>query len=124
MNFDNKFIKESDLEFFNSLPEDERLLLMYDVLFDEDLITSKESVEELRLSSDKEVACVLALDKVLIFNGTSKEAIDTLVREIFYDGIVLSRFKKTAPELTKKFKFLDHFCIYRVLGPSIELYDN
>ena len=124
MNFDNKFIKESDLEFFNSLPEDERLLLMYDLLFDDDLIPAKEQLEEVTRLDDKEIASVLALDGVLIINGTSEFAISSLVQEFFYDGIVLMKFKKATPALTKKFKYMKHFVIYRILGTANFIYDN
>lgn len=124
MNFDNKFIKESDLEFFNSLPEDERLLLMYDLLFDDDLIPSREQVEEMTIVENADLVSVLALDKVLIINGTSASAITELVQEFFYEGFLLSKFKKPTPALTKKFKHLNHFSIYRILGPSTIIYDN
>jgi len=124
MDFSDKYIRESDFEFFNSLPEDERLLLLYDLFFDEELLPCKEVIEEHKSSQTKDLAYVQTLDKILLINSTSEEAIETLIKQFYYDGIVLSKVHICTPALSEKFKFLKYFSIYKVVGNSTELHDN
>lgn len=123
MTFNNKFIRESDLEFFNSLPEDEKLLLMYDLLFDEDMIPSREEIQKYEYS-ETPLGHIQVLDKVLIVNGSSIEIIEDMAEMLYYSGIIVTKIKSPTPALTKKFKFLEYCTLYRILGKGPGLYDN
>ena len=46
MNFNDYIISDSDYSFFDSLPEDEKLLFMYDLICEESYGTGSENYEE------------------------------------------------------------------------------
>jgi hypothetical protein len=118
MNFDNYIINESDYEFFGTLTNDEQLLFLYEVIFDNLIEKSEQfNIENDTTSTDirsklfdnLEFAIkenfkvnVIFINKFLIINSESNINLDQVLLELIHAGFILLRIKKTElPEYLK-----------------------
>jgi len=118
MNFDNYIINESDYEFFGTLTNDEQLLFLYEVIFDNLIEKSEQfNIENDTTSTDirsklfdnlefmiKEnfKVNVIFINKFLIINSESNINLDQVLLELIHAGFILLRIKKTElPEYLK-----------------------
>lgn len=118
MNFDNYIINESDYEFFGTLTNDEQLLFLYEVIFDNLIEKSEQfNIENVTTSTDIKSKLfdnlefmikenfkvnVIFINKFLIINSESNINLDQVLLELIHAGFILLRIKKTElPEYLK-----------------------
>jgi hypothetical protein len=118
MNFDNYIINESDYKFFGTLTNDEQLLFLYEVIFDNLIEKSEQfNIENDTTSTDIKSKLfdnlefmikenfkvnVIFINKFLIINSESNINLDQVLLELIHAGFILLRIKKTElPEYLK-----------------------
>lgn len=118
MNFDNYIINESDYEFFGTLTNNEQLLFLYEVIFDNLIEKSEQfNIENVTTSTDIKSKLfdnlefmikenfkvnVIFINKFLIINSESNINLDQVLLELMQAGFILLRIKKTElPEYLK-----------------------
>lgn len=118
MNFDNYIINESDYEFFGTLTNNEQLLFLYEVIFDNLIEKSEQfNIENVTTSTDIKSKLfdnlefmikenfkvnVIFINKFLIINSESNINLDQVLLELIHAGFILLRIKKTElPEYLK-----------------------
>lgn len=145
MNFNEYIIDDSDYEFFTSLPKDEKLLFVYDLICDDyygpgsvesdftDFVadTSETSkylddtifnefdpkLHELVASSLNEKADVniLILNNKLILNSNSEEILNDTIKDMIMDGMILTTFA-LSDDAFRNFQLLKYCKIYTIVG--------
>jgi len=144
MNFNEYIIDDSDYDFFASLPKDEKLLFVYDLICDdyygsgsientkefeiEDSDASKylddtifdefdPKIHEIIAASLNEKADVniLILNNKLVLNSNSEELLNDTILGMFMDGMILSTVKLNESAM-KNFHLLTHCKIYTIVG--------
>lgn len=149
MNFDEFIIDNDDYKFFNSLPKDEKLLFIYDLICDESygpgsveleedaitemydpLETSYEAESDDKFRSiisnninDLTEVNIIILNNKLIVNASSEEAMQTTIKGMISDGMVLSRVPMTN-RYTFIFQHQSHCRIYLILGKEDSICKN
>jgi len=147
MNFSNFKIGEEDYKFFTSLPKDEKLLFIYDLICDEvygsgsffpedDVFTldpldesaPEGQVEKFRefakanLNYEIDVNIFIIRDQIVL-NSNSEKSLNKAIHQMIADGLILRQY-----ELTEKLKYIFHhqkFCrIYILLGREFPLSAN
>jgi hypothetical protein len=120
MNFSDYIIDESDYEFFESLPQDEKLLFLYDLICEEAYgpgsmepvmeVNNLESI--LREFEDKlykivagsisnsAKANILFINDRVILNSESLEELELAIQDLFLDGYILSEHQLNTRSLT------------------------
>lgn len=116
MNFNDFIIDQEDYEFFNSLPKDEKLLFMYDLICEEAFGTGSTQVEiestpdlkkdfdlepfkdhlskivEKSINPTAKVNVLLVNDKVIL-NSNCKEDLLDAITDMFMDGCIMIEYK-------------------------------
>jgi len=150
MNFEKYIIDEGDFDFYMSLPNDERLLFIHDLIcsdaygtgstiqeldIEPTLITESEFSDLIKDFESKMTALVdssLSDDhpvNVLIINGTIIAQSDNLtelqltISEFIMDGYLLEKFNMT-PESRRVFQRREFCMMYKVIGKSDPLFEN
>lgn len=139
MNFKDYIIDEEDYKFFSTLPKDEKLLFIYDLICDEyygagstEISLNPISLEELdsRFQSivsgntNKNVDVnILILNNKLIVNSNSEELLYKTVKDMILDGMILSKYS-----MNERSTFIfqqQKFCkIYTILGKEDKICNN
>lgn len=126
MNFNDFIIDQEDYEFFNSLPKDEKLLFIYDLICEEAFGQGSTQVEiepaeslnkELDLEPFKDhlskiveksinptakVNVLLVNNKVILNSNSEKDLLDA-INDMFMDGCIMTEYKM-APSIFNIFK--------------------
>jgi hypothetical protein len=146
MNFDEFIIDNEDYKFFESLPKDEKLLFIYDLICDESYgigSVEPEAVEDCDLleaegeaeSDDKfrniisnninnfiEVNIII-LNNKLIVNSNSEDALNAAIEDMVFSGMVMCRIP-----MNNRYTFIfqhQQYCrIYLILGKEDAICKN
>jgi hypothetical protein len=132
MHFNDFFINTEDWKFFESLPFDEQILFVHDLICEEyygkgstdevekENIKLHNFIEFLERITDKlydndHGFSVLFLDKYIVFNSESKELLYNIVATYFEKGYILSKvnMSKQVTMLLHKMRYCE---MYRILG--------
>lgn len=139
MSFNNYYIDNGDYKFFSSLPEDEKIYFLYDLVctnfYGAGSITDLYGVvpntmdinaESTRVvissildqSIDKEARVnVIFLNDLIVFNSESKQFLNYALIDLAFDGVFLK--KLNVPEnIEDTFKKQSHYEVYKILGVS------
>ena len=139
MTFDNFFVDSSDYNFYLSLPEDEKLLFLYDLIctdyyneveeihYPEELDTSDFSTV-INSSSYRDVISavlskavdlnahvnVIFINELVVFNSDSKRNLSYALLDMAFDGVFLDKIE--IPEnLIAVFKKQEYYEVYKVI---------
>ncbi len=147
MNFNNYTIDESDYEFFSSLPKDEKLLFVYDLICadyygtgsTEEVENTSEKIpvddsifleydadlENIVNSSINEKADVniLILNDKLILNSNSEKLLTDAIRDMILDGIILMSFSLDDSAM-RNFHALTYCRIFTIVGKEFKICKN
>lgn len=148
MNFEDYTINESDYEFFSSLPKDEKLLFVYDLICvgyygpgsseDSEEVDNKKipiddsvfleydpDLENIVSSSINEKADVniLILNDKLILNSNSEDLLNKAVRDMILDGMILMTFNLDESAM-RNFHALDYCKIFTIVGKEFKICKN
>lgn len=135
MNFNDYIIDEDDFIFYESLPTDERILFLYDLICEdaygpgsiiEEDITPIDFKDMIKNFEDKLGMIIEAsikdsvkvniafVNNLIVFNSNSEYELDLAVRDLMIEGMILSRFKMT--ESAKRVFHKQKFCkIYHII---------
>lgn len=134
MAFEDKFVNSSDFNFYLSLPEDEKLLFVHDLICtdyytedeldfsDENFSTdiNKHSYRNvisavLNKAVDLDVHVnIIFINELVIFNSDSKRNLSYAILDMAFDGVFLDKID--VPEnLIECFKKQKYFEVYKVL---------
>lgn len=139
MSFNNYYIDNEDYNFFASLPEDERIFFLYDLVctnfYGAGSITDLDGVapgtmdmnsESYRVvistildqSIDKDARVnVIFLNDIVVFNSESKHFLNYALIDLAFDGVFLK--KLSVPEnIEDTFKKQSYYEVYQVIGVS------
>lgn len=147
MNFNQYIIGESDFGFYNSLPEDERILFLYDLICEDaygagsvpeinspafDVIDFDELIQEFskKLSgivqaslSNEMPVNVLFINSTIIIQSDDLTLLNESVRDLIIDGFLLKEFKMT--KAAKKVFHVQKYCkMYNIIGQGNPLNMN
>lgn len=132
MKFDDYFINAEDWEFFVSLPSDEQILFIHDLVCEEyygkgsiddaeketiklDNFTEfLESVSN-KISNSNQSVSVLYINKHLVFNSESLHLLYDAIVSYFENGYILTRIDMSKP-VTKLFHRMRYCEMYLILG--------
>ena len=147
MNFNDYTIDESDYEFFSSLPKDEKLLFVYDLICvgyygtgssEEPEIDNKKvpvddsifleydpDLENIVSSSINEKADVniLILNDKLILNSNSEQLLNDAIKDMILDGMILLSFNLDESAM-RNFHALDYCKIFTIVGKEFKICKN
>jgi hypothetical protein len=120
MNFEEFNIDESDYEFYQSLPKDEKILFLFDLICDEVYGTGSmndEDIEEIQISNsntfdsflgqfedylfslvqksidETQNVNILLLNNSVVINSNSEKFLDETVNDLMLDGYILSEIQ-------------------------------
>ena len=138
MAFDEFFVDSSDFNFYLSLPEDERLLFLYDLICtdyynEEEVhypneINSEDFSTNINSRSYRDVVSavlnkavdlnahvnVIFINELVVFNSDSKRNLAYAILDMAFDGVFLDKID--VPEnLIECFKKQEYFEVYKVL---------
>ena len=141
MAFDSFYVDSSDFNFYLSLPEDERLLFLYDLIctdyYNEEEINVTEQFDVENFSSNinshsyrdiissvlnKAVDLqahvnVIFINELVVFNSDSKRNLAYAILDMAFDGVFLDKID--IPEnLVEVFKKQDYCEVYKVIEIS------
>lgn len=144
MNFNEYIIDQDDYDFFVSLPKDEKILFLYDLICEDaygvgseepeiDEATSFETdIEHFKdrlasivtgsINPDAKVN-VLIINGRIILNSNSKEFLNEAITEMFMDGCVLVAYKFSDAVLNI-FKQQEYCRAFTLLGKNERLSKN
>ena len=144
MNFNEYIIDQDDYDFFVSLPKDEKILFLYDLIcedaygigseepesidsdsFETDIEHFKERLSSIITGSINPEAKVnvLIINGRMILNSNSEEFLNEAVTEMFMDGCVLVAYKFSDSAM-KLFKQQEFCKAYTLLGKNERLSKN
>ena len=135
MTFDSFYVDSSDFDFYMSLPEDEKLLFLYDFICT-DFYTENDSPEfinnhfsdDINSNSFRNVIStvldkaidydshvnVIFINELVVFNSHSKRNLAYAILDMSFEGVLLSKID--VPEnLIHVFKKQEYFEVYKVL---------
>jgi hypothetical protein len=124
MNFDQYNIDADDYEFFSSLPNDEKILFLYDLIcdsyyglgstqsFSADIESFDEYVHDLisRQIDHNAPSNIIFINSFVVINSNSKKNLNTAIQALVTDGLMLRTYKIS--EATKR--ALKHQKFFRV----------
>ena len=145
MTFDNFFIDSSDFNFYLSLPEDERLLFLYDLIctdyYTEEKVNITEQFEVTDFSTNninpsyKEIISsvidkaidltsnvnVIFINGLVIFNSESKKNLSYAILDIAFEGVFLDKIDITEHliNIFKRQTYCEVYTILEVTDPLI-----
>lgn len=142
MNFKDYIIDEEDYKFFDTLPKDEKLLFIYDLICDdyygagsieptemtltpislEDLDSRFQTIVSSNINENIDVN-ILILNNKLIVNSNSEDLLNKTINGMLLDGLILSKY---IMDERSTFIFQQQkFCkIYTILGKEDKICDN
>jgi hypothetical protein len=142
MNFNDYIIGESDFEFYESLPEDERILFLYDLICDEaygqgsiepPTLLSAADIKDLVNDFTNKIGALIAasikddvkvniifINNTIIFNSNNLKDLKEAVMDMMLDGYILSKFKMT-PQAEEVFHKQDYCFMYNIIGQTNEI---
>lgn len=142
MNFKDYIIGESDFEFYESLPEDERILFLYDLICDEaygqgsmepPTLLSTSDIKELVNDFTNKIGALISasikddvkvniifINDTIIFNSNNLKDLKEAVMDMILDGYILSKFKMT-PQSEEVFHKQDYCFMYNIIGQTNEI---
>lgn len=145
MNFNEYIINQDDYDFFDSLPDDEKILFLYDLIcenvygtgsdpdiqkedilnFIEDTKEIKKNLPEIVSNSINEFSKVniLVIDNNIILNSNSKKYINEVVHDMINDGCILSKYT-LSKKLLLTFKHQKYCQAYSVIGKELKICKN
>ncbi len=142
MNFKDYIIGESDFEFYESLPEDERILFLYDLICDEaygpgsmepPTLLSAADIKDLVNDFTNKIGALMSasikddvkvniifINNTIIFNSNNLKDLKEAVMDMMLDGYILSKFKMT-PQSEEVFHKQDYCFMYTIIGQTNEI---
>lgn len=142
MNFKDYIIDEDDYKFFGTLPKDEKLLFIYDLICDdyygagsvdvpemsftpitlEELDSRFQTIVSGNINENVDVN-ILILNNKLIVNSNSEDLLNKTIKDMILDGMILSKYI-----MTERMTFIfqqQRFCkIYTILGKEDKICNN
>lgn len=149
MNFNDFIIDREDYDFFQSLPKDEKLLFIYDLICEEAFGTGSVEIEPLdttknvlkdfsfelenfkdhlsglvqRSINPEAKVNVLIVNNKIILNSESEDLLNSTIRDMFMDGCVMTNYKM--PDNVLKIFKQQAFCKAFILaGKSDRINEN
>ena len=149
MNFNEYIIDQEDYDFFASLPKDEKILFLYDLIcvdaygvgsedpesedlefedrpdFEKDIEHFKDRLSSIITGSidpDAKVNVLIVNDKIIL-NSNSLELLNESIAEMFMDGCVMFKYKLTDAAL-KIFKQQEYCKAFTLLGRNEKISIN
>jgi len=145
MNFNEYIIDQDDYEFFDSLPKDEKILFLYDLICDdvygigsinsiqedttqdlnEPTKNIKDELPEVVAKSINEFSKVniLVIDNNIILNSDSKKYINEVIHDMINDGCILSKYVLSKKSLLI-FKQQKYCQAYSIIGKEAKICKN
>jgi len=145
MNFNEYIIDQDDYEFFDSLPKDEKILFLYDLICDdiygigsinsipedntqdlnEPIKNIKDELPEVVAKSINEFSKVniLVIDNNIILNSDSKKYINEVIHDMINDGCILSKYVLSKKSLLI-FKQQKYCQAYSIIGKEAKICKN
>jgi len=145
MNFNEYIIDQDDYEFFDSLPKDEKILFLYDLICDdvygigsinsiledttqdlnEPTKNIKDELPEVVAKSINEFSKVniLVIDNNIILNSDSKKYINEVIHDMINDGCILSKYVLSKKSLLI-FKQQKYCQAYSIIGKEAKICTN
>lgn len=136
MNFNDYIIDFSDYKFFHSLPTDERLLFLYDLICDNAYGTGSYSEYEDPIDFDTKMyeiikstinpnskVNIIWIGKSIILNSNSEYYITDAITDFFIQGAVMKEQKLTA-KADRIFHQQKYCRIFQVLGYASKINQN
>jgi len=145
MNFNEYIIDQDDYEFFDSLPKDEKILFLYDLICDdiygigsinsipedttqdlnEPTKNIKEELPEVVAKSINEFSKVniLVIDNNIILNSDSKKYINEVIHDMINEGCILSKYTLSKRSLLI-FKQQKYCQAYSIIGKEAKICKN
>jgi hypothetical protein len=145
MNFNEYIIDQDDYEFFDSLPKDEKILFLYDLICDdiygigsinsipedttqdlnEPTKNIKDELPEVVAKSINEFSKVniLVIDNNIILNSDSKKYINEVIHDMINDGCILSKYVLSKRSLLI-FKQQKYCQAYSIIGKELRICKN
>lgn len=142
MNFKDYIIGESDFVFYESLPEDERILFLYDLICDEaygqgsmepPTLLSASDIKDLVNDFTNKIGALISasikddvkvniifINDTIIFNSNNLKDLKEAVMDMMLDGYILSKFKMT-PQSEEVFHKQDYCFMYNIIGQTNEI---
>jgi hypothetical protein len=143
MSFNTYTIDQSDFEFFDKLPDDEKILFLYDLIcvnaygkgsteqfnldtdtpelktasFEEVVETFKTKLQDIVASTinDEVLVNVLFINDFIVFNSESKNLLDDAVYEMFVQGYLIREKELTMQQLPI-FHHQRYCKVYEIIG--------
>jgi len=145
MNFNEYIIDQDDYEFFDSLPKDEKILFLYDLICDdiygigsinsisedttqdlnEPTKNIKDELPKVVAKSINEFSKVniLVIDNNIILNSDSKKYINEVIHDMINDGCILSKYVLSKKSLLI-FKQQKYCQAYSIIGKEAKICKN
>jgi hypothetical protein len=144
MNFNEYIIDQDDYDFFASLPKDEKILFLYDLIcvdaygvgsedpefedhpdFETDIEHFKDRLSSIITGSINPEAKVnvLIVNNKIILNSNSLELLNEAITEMFMDGCVMVKYK-LADAALKIFKQQEYCKAFTLLGRNEKISIN
>ena len=123
------FINDKDYDFFKSLPDDEKILCLFDIWYSGEPVeiydSTEDDIQSMINSSiqSEDTANVLITNDILVINSNDSKVLSEAVSNFFKVGLILERlFISEAGLLTYK---RQKYCrIYSIIGPSLPIIYN
>ncbi len=143
MNFDDYIIDEEDYKFFNTLPNDEKLLFMYDLIcenfyssgsielghvdmeepdIDDELDSKYHFIIAANINANVDVN-ILIINNKIILNSNSEELLNNTIKDLILDGLVLSKYTMS-DRAVYIFQHQKYCKVYKLLGKEDGLCKN
>ena len=149
MNFNDFIIDQEDYDFFQSLPKDEKLLFIYDLICEEAFGAGSVTIEtstdikpinedfafelgnfkdhlskivEKSINPEAKVNVLIVNDKIIL-NSNSEEFLNEAIHDMFMDGCIMMTYKMSDPTL-KIFKQLSYCKAFILAGRATIIYEN
>ena len=149
MNFNDFIIDQEDYDFFQSLPKDEKLLFIYDLICEEAFGVGSVEIElddhipntpkdfefelenfrdhlikvvEKSINPEAKVNVLIVNDKIIL-NSNSEDFLNDTIHDMFMDGCVMMTYKMSEPTL-KIFKQQSYCKAFILAGRSDRISEN
>jgi hypothetical protein len=147
MNFSDFFISVEDYDFFQSLPNSEKILFAYDLICNDsygtgsselekidaavtstNLSNSFDFIDQLNLMVRKSIDLtadvnVFFINNFVIINSNYRSEIQSTVKQLFTNGLVLIKMRPGKSTLDI-FKHQKHLSIYHIAGQHHKIFQN
>ena len=149
MNFNDFIIDQEDYDFFQSLPKDEKLLFIYDLICEEAFGPGSVTIEtntdfkpevsdfafeldnfkdhlskivEKSINPEAKVNVLIVNDKIIL-NSNSEDFLNDTIHDMFMDGCIMTTYKMSEPTL-KIFKQQSFCKAFILAGRSGRIGEN